>query len=232
MTTKARRPAPEVLAGLPVAVDAMGGDKAPAEIVAGARRAADDEGIPIVLVGPPGPGGRHRGPRARGLHRGHRHARGPGPRGAAQEGLVARAGGRARARRQGLGHGQRRQHRGHHGLGPVADGSAPGGLASVHRHPAAPPGLGPGRPGRRRRQRRVHPGHAGPVRPDGVGLRRRPLRHRRADGGPVVDRRGADQGQPAGQRGPRPAGRRRHRCALHRQRRGPGPAARARPTWW
>ncbi|MGP8059418.1 MAG: phosphate acyltransferase PlsX [Acidimicrobiales bacterium] len=53
MTTKARRPAPEVLAGLPVAVDAMGGDKAPAEIVAGARRAAEDEGIPIVLVGPP-----------------------------------------------------------------------------------------------------------------------------------------------------------------------------------
>jgi len=39
-------------AGLPVAVDAMGGDKAPAEIVAGARLAAD-EGIEVVLVGPP-----------------------------------------------------------------------------------------------------------------------------------------------------------------------------------
>jgi glycerol-3-phosphate acyltransferase PlsX len=39
--------------GLPVAVDAMGGDRAPAEIVAGARQAAD-EGIPVVLVGPPG----------------------------------------------------------------------------------------------------------------------------------------------------------------------------------
>jgi len=38
--------------GLPVAVDAMGGDKAPGEIVAGARRAAD-EGLPVVLVGPP-----------------------------------------------------------------------------------------------------------------------------------------------------------------------------------
>jgi len=38
--------------GLPVAVDAMGGDRAPAEIVAGARRAADD-GVPVVLVGPP-----------------------------------------------------------------------------------------------------------------------------------------------------------------------------------
>ncbi len=41
------------LASLPVAVDAMGGDKAPAEIVAGARKAAE-EGIPVVLVGPPG----------------------------------------------------------------------------------------------------------------------------------------------------------------------------------
>jgi len=35
----------------PIAVDAMGGDKAPAEIVAGARLAAA-EGIPILLVGP------------------------------------------------------------------------------------------------------------------------------------------------------------------------------------
>jgi len=31
----------------------MGGDKAPAEIVAGARRAADELGIEVVLVGPP-----------------------------------------------------------------------------------------------------------------------------------------------------------------------------------
>ena len=38
---------------LPVAVDAMGGDRAPAEIVAGARRAADELGIEVVLVGPP-----------------------------------------------------------------------------------------------------------------------------------------------------------------------------------
>jgi phosphate acyltransferase len=42
----------EALAGLPVAVDAMGGDKAPGEIVAGARRAAE-EGIGVVLVGLP-----------------------------------------------------------------------------------------------------------------------------------------------------------------------------------
>jgi glycerol-3-phosphate acyltransferase PlsX len=36
---------------LPVAVDAMGGDRAPGEIVAGARLAASEHGIPIVLVG-------------------------------------------------------------------------------------------------------------------------------------------------------------------------------------
>ena len=37
---------------LPVAVDAMGGDLAPGEIVAGALR-AHEEGIPVVLVGRP-----------------------------------------------------------------------------------------------------------------------------------------------------------------------------------
>ena len=38
---------------LPIAVDAMGGDNAPAEIVEGARRASEDLGIPVVLVGRP-----------------------------------------------------------------------------------------------------------------------------------------------------------------------------------
>jgi glycerol-3-phosphate acyltransferase PlsX len=38
---------------LPIAVDAMGGDRAPAEIVAGAQQAAD-AGFPVVLVGPDG----------------------------------------------------------------------------------------------------------------------------------------------------------------------------------
>src|ERR1035438_4229836 len=48
------RPRPEAspTGGLPVAVDAMGGDNAPGEIVAGARRAAEELGIPVVLVGP------------------------------------------------------------------------------------------------------------------------------------------------------------------------------------
>ena len=38
---------------LPVAVDAMGGDRAPGEIVAGARQAAAELGRPVVLVGRP-----------------------------------------------------------------------------------------------------------------------------------------------------------------------------------
>ncbi len=41
------------MTSLPVAVDAMGGDKAPAEIVAGARRAAEELGVAVVLVGRP-----------------------------------------------------------------------------------------------------------------------------------------------------------------------------------
>jgi len=39
--------------GLPVAVDAMGGDHAPDAIVEGARRAAAELGVPVVLVGRP-----------------------------------------------------------------------------------------------------------------------------------------------------------------------------------
>ncbi|MEY4031116.1 MAG: fatty acid/phospholipid synthesis protein PlsX [Actinomycetota bacterium] len=38
---------------LPIAVDAMGGDRAPGEIVAGAHQAAD-AGFPVVLIGPEG----------------------------------------------------------------------------------------------------------------------------------------------------------------------------------
>ncbi|MGI8491796.1 MAG: phosphate acyltransferase PlsX [Acidimicrobiales bacterium] len=42
----------EAAGGLPVVVDAMGGDRAPAEIVAGARQAAE-EGLAVALVGDP-----------------------------------------------------------------------------------------------------------------------------------------------------------------------------------
>jgi len=51
---RAPRPRPEAsLDALPVAVDAMGGDKAPGEIIAGARRAALEYDVPVVLVGSP-----------------------------------------------------------------------------------------------------------------------------------------------------------------------------------
>jgi len=48
----ARESAPAPGAALPVAVDAMGGDRAPAEIVAGAIEAAN-AGLPVILVGDP-----------------------------------------------------------------------------------------------------------------------------------------------------------------------------------
>ncbi len=54
MARRATRPTGDALAALPVAVDAMGGDKAPEEIVAGARRVAEQAGISVALVGPPG----------------------------------------------------------------------------------------------------------------------------------------------------------------------------------
>ncbi|MGH9021119.1 MAG: phosphate acyltransferase PlsX [Acidimicrobiales bacterium] len=38
---------------LPIALDAMGGDRAPSEIIAGARRATDELGLHVVLVGVP-----------------------------------------------------------------------------------------------------------------------------------------------------------------------------------
>ncbi len=38
---------------LPIAVDVMGGDKGPGEIVAGAREAAERFGVPVVLIGDP-----------------------------------------------------------------------------------------------------------------------------------------------------------------------------------
>ena len=53
MSRRGERPSLETLATLPVAVDAMGGDKAPVEIVEGARRVSSEDGIAVVLVGPP-----------------------------------------------------------------------------------------------------------------------------------------------------------------------------------
>ncbi|MHB1712789.1 MAG: phosphate acyltransferase PlsX [Acidimicrobiales bacterium] len=54
MARGANRLTGEAFAALPVAVDAMGGDRAPEEIVAGARRVAEQSGIGVLLVGRPG----------------------------------------------------------------------------------------------------------------------------------------------------------------------------------
>ncbi|HTV11521.1 MAG TPA: phosphate acyltransferase PlsX [Acidimicrobiales bacterium] len=43
----------EAVPGLPVAVDVMGGDKAPEEIAAGALQAAQETGVPVLLIGDP-----------------------------------------------------------------------------------------------------------------------------------------------------------------------------------
>src|ERR1700744_966109 len=48
-------PGPGVGSGLTVAVDAMGGDHAPEQIVAGAVAASREAGIQIILAGLPGP---------------------------------------------------------------------------------------------------------------------------------------------------------------------------------
>jgi phosphate acyltransferase len=61
LSRRGERPSPEILATLPVAVDAMGGDLAPGEIVEGARRAYEQHGVGIVLVGPPDQVGDTRG---------------------------------------------------------------------------------------------------------------------------------------------------------------------------
>jgi glycerol-3-phosphate acyltransferase PlsX len=50
----APRPTGDAFRALPVAVDAMGGDKAPGEIVAGARQVADAGSVGVLLVGLPG----------------------------------------------------------------------------------------------------------------------------------------------------------------------------------
>ena len=231
LSRRGERPSPETLATLPVAVDAMGGDKAPGEIVEGARRAAERarrrrscwsarptrwatpgacELVPCteVIGMDEDPAGGVRRKKDSSLVRAAELVRD----GKASAMVSAGNTGATMASR------------------PAAHGAAPRRGAALHRHAAAAPGPHPGRAGRRRRQRRVHAGHAGAVRPDGRRLRLRPLRHRVAHGRPAVHRRGAHQGHAAGQGDPRPAGRggtvgRRRGFEFVGQPRGPGPAA-------
>jgi glycerol-3-phosphate acyltransferase PlsX len=53
VSVSAQGPASRAHSGLPIALDAMGGDRAPEEIVKGALRARDELGIDVLLVGPP-----------------------------------------------------------------------------------------------------------------------------------------------------------------------------------
>ncbi len=91
-----------------IALDAMGGDRAPEEIVAGGLRAAAELDVDVLLVGPPdaiarAPARRHARPPGRGARRdrSHRDGRRAGGRGPHQEGLVARARRRGGQRRAG-----------------------------------------------------------------------------------------------------------------------------------
>ena len=77
----------------------MGGDNAPGEIVAGARRAAEELGIAVVLVGPPEQIGDTGGLDVLPASEVIAMDDDPGLLGAPQKGLLARPGGRGRARR-------------------------------------------------------------------------------------------------------------------------------------
>ena len=205
---------------LPIAVDAMGGDRAPGDILAGAHAAAA-LGIPVVLVGPEGLEGCGDLPLIHAsevIAMDDDAAQGRAP----QEGLHAGARRRGRPRRQGQRDGVGRQHRRHDGLGAAAHGPREGRQPPGHRHADSGAGRAAQHPARRRRQRRGAGRVAGAVRHDGRHLRPPPLRHRAPDGRAALHRRGARQGRHPAQGGVRTAGQRpRHR--LHRQRRGSRP---------
>ena len=206
------RPEGEEFASLPVVVDAMGGDRAPGEIVAGAREVAERTDIKVALVGRPGemgdigdlpcfpasevigmdddPGNSVRRKKDSSLVR------------AAEAVRDGRAMAMVSAGNTGASH----------GLGPAADGPVAQRHPAGHRHPDPlsrrtvahrAPRLGG--------QRRVHAPDAGAVRPDGGGIRRQALRDRTAPGGPPLHRGGEVQGHAAGEGDVRLAGRRRGR---------------------
>ena len=111
-----------------IALDAMGGDRAPEEIVAGAVRAVAELDVEILLAGPAGrcwhrSCGRPR-PGITVLPAQEVIAMGdePAERGAHQEGRLARALRRGRPRRAGRGDGRGRQHRRDDGRRPAAYG--------------------------------------------------------------------------------------------------------------
>ena len=177
------RPAPRagaVACMVRVAVDALGGDRAPDEIVAGALEAASD-GIRPILFGPPGldPGGLELVADRR-RRRDAREARGGRSR---EAGLLARtcragqsvhgAGGRGRLGRE----------HGRDARGRAAAHPAPAGCRCGPRSPSRSRPPRAVRADRRGRERRRAPRAPAPVRPHGRGLRRGAPRHREPECG-------------------------------------------------
>ena len=186
----------------------MGGDRAPGEIVAGARRAVDELGLDVILVGVPDLVGDTLGLAARRLHRGHRDGRRPraSPCGSKKDSSLVRA---AELVRDGAacamvsaGNTGRDD-----GVGAAAHGADQGRGPPVHRH-AAPA------PGRDARRSWSTPGPTPSARPrcscssprwrarfvDGAATAWRAPERRAA-----LDRRGAYQGHAARQGDPRAA---------------------------
>ena len=202
----------------------MGGDKSPSEIVDGARRVVADDGIPVVLVGPPDQVGDTLGL----------------PLVACTEVIAMDedpAGGVRRKKDSSLvraaelvrdGQASAMVSAGNTGATMAAALLRMGRLPGVVRPCIATPlpRLG------RTPAVLVDAGANAECTPTmlvqfaqmGCRLRRRPLRDHRAHGRPALDRRGADQGHAAGQGDPLAAGAR-DGVRLRRQPRGAGPAA-------
>ena len=192
---------------LPVAVDAMGGDQAPDVIVAGAQRAADELGVPVVLVGDPA---RFDARRPRGPARRPRSSRwATTPPSAVRQKKDASLNVAARAVRDGAPRPWSRP------ATPAPRWASAllrmGRIKGVARPAIATPlprptGGAPTLLLDAGANADCQAGVAGAVRPDGRGLRPPPLR-RSSDPSvaAAVDRRGEVEGQRAGQGDPRPA---------------------------
>ena len=199
-----RRRLINTLSMLPIAVDAMGGDRAPARS-SPVLTLRPPLGIPVVLVGPADLEGRGdlaliEASEVIAMDEDAGAGRAP------QEGLHARARRRGGARRQGVGDGLGRQHRRHDGVGAAAHGPDQGRQPPGDRHPD---------PGARARRPTIllDAGANAEVQPEWLvqfaQMGSVYARHRfgidAPDGRPAVDRRGARQGRHAAQGGVRAA---------------------------
>ena len=207
-----------------VAVDALGGDREPAEIVAGALAAAADDVRPIIY----GPAGLD----THGLDHVVTHGivemddkPADAVRNKQDSSLVraVRAVGDGARRRRRL----RGEHRSRSRGQPAPRETAARRLSSGDRcrDPYRSRAL---RPDRRRRDGGRKAGASPPVRPHGLDLRPGGARDRATQGLPPLDRRGAREGQSADARGTRVA--RGELTPFHRQHGGARRCSKARPT--